>query len=395
MAHQFPHLADHVETNINTKNQMNTYTHYMSSLRRLIGFLIEVGDHPMAVPFDPEVMMYWIASESLRHNSVQSLTTWEAAARWYGLMLGVENDHWRQNPRYKQFRAGIKKNMWRPPVQQLPITIEFILAFARIHKLHVDNLYNVPFDLLARFTVLLWFFFTMSRPSEVLRHTQRGTDYGLELGDIRLVCLIRGDAKAYEVTVDRFKNMTTKQSVKKIYIRDPACGDPKCDKCPYLNLVRCFNIYRHRRKRLWRQALPGTRRDRLDTTNPKNAAFVLHSGQILTASKMQATVHDVVRAVGITTTARYSNYSCRIGGTTHAARTHICHSKILQYVGWAIQKLPDMAHRYTTYPPQALQWMAHDMIHGIGTPNGRHSQFLDVFDPWTAYRRWLTPPVRR
>ena len=157
----------------------------------------------------------------------------------------------------------------------------------------------------------------------------------------------------------------------------------------------CLSVLHDRRKALFRQARPGKRRNRLNTRTPTNALFVLSNGNNLTTSRLRPTIRHIIIAAGLTNFDQYSTYSLRIGSTTHCERVRIPHTKTLQYVGWARGNLPDMAHRYTIYPPQSLQWMAHDMMHGYQGERRTASNGLTVYDPWTSHRRWKLPPPRQ
>jgi len=355
--------------------------------------MLELGINPVRPPFDPEAIIYFITDQFLIYHSVQSIKSWEAAIGWIDTLTGGTNTYWRQHPRYLHFRAAIQKQHQREAVQQLPINIEYLLTFAHKYNLHHDNLYQIPYDTLLKWTVILHFFFTISRPSEVLRRTQRGNDFGLDIGDIKPVELIRGDSATIQITVDRFKNCKFRTSVKTIFVHDPTCQQPDCKRCGYLNWPKCYRILLHRRHILAIKSTNKTAKRNLSIKIPTNAAYVMSNGSIMTAAKMNHAIKTMMMNIGIRRTTEYSNYSCRIGGTTHCKRIGLDHSKLLQYVGWKLDNLPDMAHRYTRYPSQAMQWIAHDMIHGTNANNRQRNAPSHTFsDPWREYHRWRTPP---
>lgn len=324
----------------------------------------------------------------MENNSCQSLTTWEAAIRWLGMMLGVTNKHWRYNARYLEFREALLKDLLVPAQQRHPINVEWLLAYAKRRNLHKTNLYEVDFNLLGRWTALLWLFFLILRPSELLRRSSRDKSHGLNIENIRLTRLVRGGAQGYTIQIDRFKTAKSRRSIKTTYMRNPQCYDPTCVKCAYLNPVRCYNVLRHRRKEIYRRMRSGAMKDRLNTYNGSNPAFVRDDGYPIVAKHVADLIKEVAANAGVTTLTMYSTYSARIGATTHCSRIHINNAKICQYVGWQINKLPDMAHRYTLYPPQSLQWMAHDMIHNKRGDRTYHEDNVHIFDPWSAFLRW-------
>lgn len=360
---------------------MGTLTHYCAPLRRFHYFAKTIRIDPCKPPFDVEEMIFFIASEVIRNCSVQSLTTWEGSILWLHRLLNSDNDSWRQHQRYKVFRKTIKKEFERPPTQQFPIMIEHLWRYSRTHDLRISNISNLSFNMIALWTTVLWLYLTISRPSEILRESYRSANlYGLTLADIALMELVRGEPKCYRVVVDKFKNQSFRLQQKVIYIRTTDCGTAKCDKCDRFDLTKWFSGYRHIRKKRALRLPPGKVRQRLDVSNTANAAFVLDNGELIRPKHIDEIVKAIAQTSNIRNLKPYTPYSLRVGGTTHAARVGICHSKILQYVGWSVGSLPNMLHRYTTYPPRILQYFAQEMVH---RPI-QHSFFGDTssFDPW-------------
>lgn len=389
MAALRPDLAIHVNKTTETRNFQSTWEGYIAPLRRWLNFNIEIGLDPFRFPYDPIVVTYYLMSEILRLNSIQSIKSWEAAVQWMGDLFGADHNLWRQNHRYKMFRAAAKKQWYRAPKQKLPLTIEQLLMMADQFQISQRTLYKIPFDLMVQWTALVLLFLTFSRPSEVLRRSQTKHEFGLNLDDISTTRLIKGGAEALVIRVDRFKNAAARSEVKTIYMRDTNCNDPQCTRCDSLNPLWLIRVMLHRRKKEARKARPGSKRQRrlCPETNPKGPLFVMHNGSAMTRDIIQKGVHAAVDAAGFPVSQEYTPYSLRIGATTHAHRIKLCHAKILQYVGWKLEALPDMAYRYTRYPSQSLQWMAYDMVHGItAAPRSRAPHTM--WDPWRNSQRW-------
>ena len=388
MATKRPDLAVTVDETSNNKNRLGTYINYIAPLRRWMQFTMELNISPLVFPYDTEVVIYWITDEIKRVGSTQSIKSWEGSVRWLGKMLGWDNEHWRQHPRYKDYREAAIKRWSRPPNQKLPITIEHLLAMARRYDIRQSTLYRIDFDLLVQWTALVWLFLTFSRPCELLRRTQNNTEFGLNIGEVQEVTLIKGGKPALEIQIDRFKNAISRQCVKVIYVRDTDCGQSHCTRCDSLNPLHLYRIMKHRRAQLQRQCLPHTEKwRRLSPSTASNPLFVLSSGRAVTSSVIQRGIDKVMAAAGLRKSKDYTPYSLRIGATTQAHRVKICHAKILQYVGWQLNSLPDMAYRYTRYPPQSLQWMAHDLVHGttaMVSDRGTNT----IYDPWVNFRQW-------
>lgn len=390
MATKRPDLAVDVNETFDTANHIETYGGYIAPLRRWMEFCMELQIDPLTFPYEVEVVIYWIMDEIKRFDSIASIKRWEASIGWLGDMLGYDNIHWRFNPRYKSFRKAAMKRWFIPPTQKLPITIEHLLAMARKFNIRQSTLYEISFDLLVQWTAIVWLFLTFSRPAEVLRRTQKRTDFGLNISDVQTITLIEGDRKTLRIRVDRFKNAISRKCVKTIYVRDTECEKPHCTRCDPLNPLHLYRIMMHRRAKLARRAPRGSAlHKRLSTSNGDNALFVLHNGRAVTRTIIQRGVDRAISASGMRQSRQYTPYSLRIGATTQAHRIKLCHAKILQYVGWKLNSLPDMAYRYTRYPPQSLQWMAYEMVHGT-TAGVADRGSNTLFDPWVNYRQWRT-----
>ena len=340
---------------------------------------------PNIVPADPLFLQFWISARAGSEGNISSLKTWTAAINWLHELNNVQSTY-KEDRHYRLFITQIKRQYGKRAVKRLPFMIDHIVAYLRLLGVVPGRYHTVPFDHLLYGFMALAMFFTMSRPSELFRSLNGYNDQGITMKDV-IVHKRQGRIRYFVFTVKKYKNQQFRQDPKFIpfgRIHD-ACSSSDC-LCALVDVFRVGRAYMKRRAvraRKWSKC----------NKNPfslqqENPLFVNSRGKEQTTKDLRIVANRIASASDVDEAYRYTGYSFRIGGTTLASNQGVSHARILQFVGWAENRLPDASHHYIQDSRLKLSSVPRSMIHGkhklsASKPN---ADFDRVYDPWATSR---------
>ena len=403
-----PEKAKEIANIIAESRTKGTYRHLISQFRQWVIYCDDFSIDPLAMPPDPYLYMFWIQERIDASGSIASLDSWTALMHWLCEIQGAETTYKTNNDVRCYFKA-IRKIYTKGKDQRLPFKLAHILKYVKSLKRVKKNQTKMDYDDLVKMTICQTFFFTMSRPCELLKTTRAdGKTRGLPLKNIKWLKDKENNLNMIELEITSYKNQASKLISKKVWMADTTCTsgrhktlNKKGEKCPcrYLNPAVFINIMLKERKKLIKKLKIESqeiktckkRKKRIQkilTTlevNPQNSLFVFKNGKIANTTDLRKIAKEICKANKIMDDHHYTAYSFRIGGTTLASLRNIDHPKILKYVGWASSRLADCAQRYMRYPPSALAIIPLQMIHGHKDPEylGVPKTTGKIYDPWS------------
>ena len=391
-----PELADAVAKVFEDKTVTRTKENYVSVLRHYWNFMLCVGLNPLQVPLDPMHCIFYLQERINMSGSIASSSTWTATFNWISEIAGAPTSY-KHDIEYITYLKAINKKYNKGKDQRMPFTR------AHINKYNI-TLWNkdmeqhgyVKYDTLMKLLLINIYFFTMSRPAELLRSKSANKINGLKYEDLHKSRDEEHGVLIYELDIQNYKNAASRQIIKKIYIADNKCRKIDCTECTLSNPFALLHSMLKRRKNLYRKATAkywATRTTSYSSVHWRNRAmslklknnplFVWENGNEINTTELGDLAKEVAAINGVLKPQQYTAYSLRIGGTTAAAIAGIEHPMILKYVGWSSSRLADCAQRYMRYSPFQLCRVPFMMIHGANKYNNRHRQIAKIYDPWS------------
>ena len=390
-----PHLADQVAAVINNSKVEGTKTHYVSQFRHYVNFCLDHGQDPLHFPLDPNLCMFWIQDKVNKHGNIKSLRSWTAMLNWIS-DLAKAPKRYKEDSDYKDYLKGLQKQYHEGFDQRLPFQIKHIFKYTKmLWRTKTNNSSVISYTNLLKATLANLYFFTMSRPCELLMSTSSPSRLtGILVRDYHRIYDNEFKIPMIELTINVYKNQVSRKIQKKIYFCSTQCKSQSpcvCSKCNPYNLLilllkqrqsmvnTAVNEYNdpttpfHKKHSLFNKI----QRLRL---KPSNHLFVDKEGKTITTKYLSNIAKEIVNETHILDSKRYTAYSLRIGGTTTASRRGIPHPKILKYVGWSNSRLADCAQRYMRYGPHDLCLVPFHMIHGSKEEKNPKST---IYDPWS------------
>lgn len=368
---------------------MDTKLHYVSSFRQWVTYCISINENPLKMPIDSELAAYWIADRTNQMGNIKSFCTWQSMLCWLCEIKGYEPS-FKSYPFYSNFIKSLKKEYFVPSDSRLPFEINHIINFTKYYNVVGKNATSVDFDILLKIILIQIYFFTMSRPSELLKSQRSKNKPGIKISDIIHKKVNNPHHCYFKLLIKSYKNQKFKKQYKTIIIGDSHCNQMILDKqtnciCKFLNLYQLLKLYLVRRHKLSNIECNTKIKFKL-SLNPKNNLFIWKSGKDVSTNDLSNLVKEMTNILNIPESPRYAPYSLRIGGTTLASIKAIPYPKILRYVGWSANNLPNVSMRYIRYKENDFRIMIYQMIHGI-TPQIANIQQQQrsgvIYDPWT------------
>ena len=397
-----PDLADQINKVHEGKTVIGTKVGYVSVFRHWFNWNLDYGLDPFETPLDPEKCIFWIQSRVNRAGNISSKKTWTAVLNWIS-ELAQAPCLYKQDIRYITYWQALNKQYETGQDQRLPFKLKHIKKYTEYKwKIAKDKKGRVVFDNLVDILIINCYFFTMSRPCELLKAgANEARLMGLKVRD----CQRRIDAEnripMMEFTIRHYKNQASRKITKKIYFADSSCKRWRQCICKRLNPYLLFDMMMKRRKNLIKEIhgniISGslsedeyiTEKHRLDNLalTGNNPAFVYSNGKQLTTKILARLAKEVTQVNAIINPQHYTPYSLRIGGTTKASLADLGHPLILKYVGWSTSRLADCAQRYMRYSPSELAQVPYQMIHGSKDQNKINKKAKKnphkIYDPWS------------
>ena len=367
---------------------MGTKKGYLSSLRNFVKFAKQNGVNPTSFPIDPVFIMFWIADRAETAGNIQSIDTWTASIFWWHTLCR-QPKLYKYDERFTSFRRNLVKQHKKKAKQRLPFRLYHIARYTIAKKVvpgqhqkrSLDDILSV---LLAQLAI-----FTMSRPSELVKSHHEYNNHGLLFQNLSV---IKSWKEYWLLKVVRFKNQNLRSEPRDIPL---ASSNQNCTRknclCLVLNPFKLLQIYISRRQKL-SKTLSSRNREKLRTTKDK-PVFVKQDGREITTKDLNYIAKEIAQINNLPEKDRYGGYSFRTGGTTAASIAGIGHAKIMEYVGWSDNQLPDMASHYIQHDQMQLSTMAAEMLH-TKSNDQRYDCFglidrdlTKVYDPWTSQAR--------
>ena len=340
-------------------------------MRSWVIFCHWVHEDPWLQPFDPQLVIYWIADRVQQIGHIKSLRQWTAMLSWL-CQLDQVQPLYQSDITFCRFIKALKKQYDEEADPRLPFKPQHIIQYTKHLIGSLSSVDTASYNALLIVTIIQTFFFTMCRPSELLLSPHSSTKWSLTFPDIHKIKQHQSLAvpSYYHFTIRSFKNQKTRKVVKNVYLGNTRflphsftkCTDSHCS-CHILNPAFLIS------KLIQRQC---------QSSNTPKYLFCNESGSPISTTDFTNYIRTMTTFLHLPEPHRYTPYSLRIGGTTCASSHHIPDAKILQYVGWRPSKLPQMSHRYTRFDQTQLQSFASEMIHSPLTNT------TSVYDPWTT-----------
>ena len=404
-----PMKADKISSIILDSRTQGTYRHLVSQFRKWVIYCDDFDIDPLDMPPDPYLYIFWIQDRIEASGSIASLDSWTHLMFWLCELAGVPPNY-KEHPDVKRYFKAIKKIYSKGKDHRLPFKAAHILAYIKSLKKKNKKRTKLKYDQLVKLTMAQTFFFTMSRPCELLKTTRSdGKTIGLPISNVTWKRDKEHNVEMVELEITSYKNQASKLISKKIWMGSTTCKaeregirNKKGERCVcrYLNPSIYLRLMLKERKLMVKQlestlnssSIPNKERIKITKklktlrVEKESPLFVFESGKVANTTDLRTIAKEICQVNKIMDPQHYTAYSFRIGGTTLASIRQIDHPKILKYVGWASSRLADCAQRYMRYSPFQLAVIPKQMVHGhkdsnyIGIPRQSMGK---IYDPWS------------
>ncbi len=357
----------------------------MTAFKQWVLYCITIRENPLRLPCDTELATFFLADRVHHTGSIGSIKNWSAMLNWIHELAGVKKNY-KKSENFKNFKIALAIEYPNKSDPRLPFKIEHILQFTKHHNVNLLTLDITPINTLLKVLLVQAYFFTMSRPCELILSLYSDTKKGIKIG-----CLKRdrnNNPSYFAGLIIDHKTINKKRDPKYVYLTDTRCnkilqGSTQNCMCFYLNPYRILCAYLKRRFR------SKSLRIKLDKFSKYKNVFVWEDGNIVTTTDLSNITKELVKIINIPIRDqhRYSSYSYRIGGTTRGVAVGINHTNILKFVGWSDSFLGDSSITYIRPSTETLVLIPFQMIHGIGNQITQQThEYMNqglVFDPWS------------
>ena len=366
-------------------------TGYVSSFRHWVNWNMEYDEDPFEFPIPPQKIQFWIQQRFEENGNINSLKTWTATINWICDIVGDPKEY-KQDMDYKLYIRALKKQYTEAKDHRLPFRVHHIHNYVKSLMAQASK-QELSLEEVTKATLAVCYFCTMSRPAELVKPEGSGKKLrGLKFQNYQRLFDEEHQMDLMELTVDLYKNQSSRLIKKKIYLSTTKCTKSRNCWCNEINPHRLIRQMLKMRKKLslsLAQKLRATHesKSRLKlekqiqrmTQDGNNYLFVHTSGKPFTYKDISKMAEDCAKVNGILDDNHYTPYSFRIGGTTRAHLAGIEHPMILKYVGWSASRLNDCAQRYMRFAPWQLAMIPFYMLH----PKKAITQWGDTYDPWS------------
>ena len=353
---------------------------------------------PFSFPFDTDTVQFWIASRAEKAGSISSIRTWISSLLWIGDTC-KDPSKWRDTPIFRNFTESLQKQFEQPSDPRLPFKLKHIKTYTISLLETYPDYESIPLNILLKIAISQLYFFTASRPCELIYTPSNKTKQGLKIRHCKFKQTDSINDNYYHLKIVSYKNQRYKRVHKNLYVGNSRCDKTYCD-CTKLNPAQWLRLYLKKRETISKQLAENGYSDlsrKLSTKIPNNILLVWKNGKPFITSDLREMVQEITTINEIEQPERYKSYSLRIGATTQAHLQKISHAKILKYIGWANSRLPSIEMRYIRYEIDQLKTMPFEMIHGPSDLKNNIS-FENIpycFDPWDQELKWKATKRRR
>ena len=395
-----PGLADDIAAINEKKRGVQTKENYVSVFRHWVNWNLSLGLEPLEMPLDPSKCRFWIQERINMSGSIASLSTWKTLFHWLSELAGAPLNY-KRDPEYIQYIKDINKLYHKGKDHRLPFTVRHIEKYTNTLWDNDINKFNrVTYDNVIRILLANAYFFTMSRPAELLKTSSSSNRSGLMIKDMHERNDRQHKIMLYELDISNYKNAASRLILKKIYIADTACALRKKCRSYRMNTFALITLMIRRRRKIITKLLQELKTLQINSTKykeireqldgllltPNNPLFVWENGKEVTTKDLTNISKGIANVNEIMDKSKYTSYSLRIGGTTTASLAGIEHPLILKYVGWSNSRLADCAQRYMRYSPFQLCQVPFKMLHGKDAETRRNIDCISmdqIYDPWS------------
>ena len=162
------HLANQIASIINKSKVPKTKEHYASQFRHYVNFCLDHAHDPFNLPLDSQLCMFWIQHKVNKHGNTKSLNQWTTMLNWISDLANAPKIC-KQNPDYKNYLSALRKQYHECHDHRLPFKLK------HMHKCtqkpwtpQPGQTHHQRYTNLLKVTLANVYFFTMSRPCELL-----------------------------------------------------------------------------------------------------------------------------------------------------------------------------------------------------------------------------------
>ena len=351
----------------NQSKREGTKKGYVSGIRQWIQYNAQLGLNPFHMPMRLDTVVYWLANR-VEIKGISTLNRNIACLLWLSDCLNATTE-WHKSTIFKNTMYQLQKQYKYEPQKRLPITIDIILRWTKLSDINIYKVNNINWNKFVKVLILQLYWFTASRPMELLPYKNKMNENGLRVQDIKYVK--ETDRKYWSIRINYAKNLRSKKTPKIIYLGRSKCKNSnEVCKCYHLDPAKLLKIYL-----LMIQERAKT--DKRFKLKKDDFIFKWNDSTSITVSDLTDMTREMIHRTIKTEKERYTSYSLRIGGTTEMAKANIQLTKIYRYIGWSQNALPLIMDRYVRFTVEQLIEIPHDMIH-----NKKPTAEGFVFDPW-------------
>ena len=367
-----------------------TKAHYISSFRNWVNWCIEFFEDPFEFPMKPLKLILWIQSRFEDAGNIKSLRTWTATINWLCDIVG-DPKLYKKDLEYSRYIKALKKQHQEGADQRQPFLVDHISNY--IQSLWNEDRSFMSYPNLLKATLAALYFCSMSRPAEIVKSTDDGELRGVKFENYDTMTDKNHNVRMILLTIDIYKNQSSKMIKKKIYLASTKCNKPQHCRCRFIDPYKLIKYTIRERERLIdnvslelkTQKLTKKNREKLQKKlhnlriSPDNFLFVHEDGNPVKVSFITKLAAEVVAVNKLMNNGHYTAYSFRIGGTTRASIAGLDHPLILRFVGWSASRLADCSQRYMRFAPYILANVPFKMLH----PDKKIDDEIRTYDPWS------------
>ena len=125
---------------------------YLGIIIKFIKYCISVNFNPFHKNLDPTLMIFYFIHR-INDDNIGSLKMESAAIRWMCELLDISID-WIDDKDLIEVKKRIKKLFFVEPDKANPIFPNMILEWMKLINITINDRFTIPFDLLAKITII-------------------------------------------------------------------------------------------------------------------------------------------------------------------------------------------------------------------------------------------------
>ena len=387
LAALLPRIHNQMQRDLSRDNRIGTKCNHISIIKDWLIFCAKTGLDPFSLNPIPKCIIYWLYDRTNRMvKGANSIDTWLNGFNFLIYCLGGRPCYRTED--FKRRKAILIKLYSKPRTPTLPFPLLWLIKWIKCIGVTPLTWYTCEYDDLFKVLLVLFIFFTISRPGEIY-YSNKTENINWDIITTGLCWKdITFSGNLMTLSINWYKNQVHYNVPKLIHIVPPVCLRSDCH-CRILNFPKMFIVAKARRQALFTRLL--LRRARRGptisnafqkklkylATNPNDQVFVTKEGSVWGYTRMRNLMREIHGKIKTKRPKMYPPYTLKRGAMSLVNQQKIPLLKVIKFVNWSVKSLPHMSQTYISISIPEMAVIPYEMIHGA-IRNGNRANCVDL-----------------